>query len=556
VRRLDPEDEEVLTALATLHGASGDVDGQLEALRALAARTEDPALLRPRLLALATLQEERKRDLAGALHTLRRLLDAFPDDREALMRLDVLCVRQERWIELSEILAKEAELAGAGGDIRARLGFLFRLGQLRESHLLDREGALALYEEVLGIDPGHTAARLRVEAQLEAAPTDLEIIGILEKVSRANEDWHRTADLIELRAAAALDPDERKQALDELAELQASRLRRIDLSFITLARAFREDPTDRALWSRLFAAAEASESTEEWLALLEEEHVRLEPEALEPLAGQVGQICERALRDEAAALRWYERARRLGSRDAALALERLHRAAERWEPLAEILDGLAEAEPDPAEKVALLFRFGRLAEDKLESPQRAAMAFERILLIEPDNLPALRALEPIYEARRDHAQLYRNLAAQAQATAEGGARTRLVARLAEVATARGDVETAIEHWRDLLEKNPRHPGATEALDSLLEGQGSWSELADLLQARLASSLDPRELVALGLRLGRLQVEQLDRFDDGAQSYRSVLDRDPRNREALESLARLHRLRQEHEPLVGMHPPRG
>lgn len=548
VRAVAPDDAEALGALAQLHGRAGDVDAQLEALRSLLAREEDAQTRRDLLFDIAVLQEERKRDVAGAVATLRRILELAPLDAEALARLDALCVQQERWIDLADVLASEERAAAERGDTAQRVEFLFRLATLREGCLLDREGALALHRQILELAPDHVGTQSRLEALLGEEPGELEAIATLESAFRATGDAARLAEILEVRVEATFDAEARKAVLLEIAEIHAMRQGRHDLAFRALARAFRDFPGDRAVWAPLWREAAAGESTAEWLELQEEAVTRVED--AEELSLFVATQCEGTIRDEAAAVRWYERAR--GHAEALVALERLHRAAERWEPLADVLGDLAAREADPRERVNLLFRLGRLAEERLSSSERAIEAYRRLLEVDPRHLPALRAIEPLHEAAGDHRALYDVLAAQREATPEGSAWQRLALRLAEVADAGlHDAERAATHYREVLERNARHDGAHRGLESLLERTGQWEELAGLLRARLKSTLDPREAASLNERLGRLQAEHLGDAEAAIASYTAVLDRDPRHRRSLEALRTIHGARGDAESLAAV-----
>ncbi|MFL5299047.1 MAG: hypothetical protein ACJ79R_01730 [Anaeromyxobacteraceae bacterium] len=77
------------------------------------------------------MQEEKGNDLAGAIATLRRLLELEPQRREALARLDRLCVVTEKWVELAGVLAREVAAADSAGDRAAAAAFRQRLGELR-----------------------------------------------------------------------------------------------------------------------------------------------------------------------------------------------------------------------------------------------------------------------------------------------------------------------------------------------------------------------------------------------------------------------------------------
>ncbi|HYQ80207.1 MAG TPA: tetratricopeptide repeat protein, partial [Anaeromyxobacteraceae bacterium] len=167
---LVPDDPEALGGLTEIYRAQNAGDLLAQVLRRRLGMEEEPARRVALLRDLAQVQEERLKDAAGAMSTLRRLLELDGRDLEALARLDRLCVRNEKWVELADVLAREATAADAGGDRGGAAAFRFRLAELKETRLLDREGAVALYEDILASQPDHAEAISRLEVLLQRDP--------------------------------------------------------------------------------------------------------------------------------------------------------------------------------------------------------------------------------------------------------------------------------------------------------------------------------------------------------------------------------------------------
>ena len=72
------------------------------------------------------------------------------------------------------------------------------------------------------------------------------------------------------------------------------------------------------------------------------------------------------------------------------------------------------------DRVQLLYRLGRLCEERLAAPAQAAQAYQQALAVDPRHLPSLQALEPLYEA----AGRKEELARQPGGAARGGERRR------------------------------------------------------------------------------------------------------------------------------------
>src|SRR5690606_19855766 len=151
-----------------------------------------------------------------------------------------------------------------------------------------------------------------------------------------------------------------------------------------------------------------------------------------------------------------------------------------------------------------------IAMDALDNPDRAAGALEKVLEADARHLPSLRSLEILYEQAKANDKLYRVLEAQRELV-QGAEEERLLAKVAVTsAEGQGNLEHSITLYRELLEKNPRNEQAFDALGKLLERAQKAEELRELLQWKLQFTVDPRELVRLNERLGRVLYQQLNR----------------------------------------------
>ncbi len=549
---LAPDDAEALSGLAAAHRTAGNAEALGQVLRRRVAVEEDPAA-RPALLAeLAGVQEQQK-DLPGAIATLRRLLELEPGRREALGRLDRLCVATEKWVELADVLAREVAAAQAAGDAAGALGFRQRLAELKETRLLDKDGALALYEEVLAARPDHPGALERLEGLLAKDPASVRAAAALERAYAATGAWARYAAVLEMRAGERPDPVERKALFLELAEVRERRLQNPELAFVALCRAFREDPADPALRAEVSRLALATEHAEELAAVFEDEFARVPPGADAEVALTLGTLYEERLAAPEAAARWYEEARRrdpAGAPRALAGLDRIYRATAQHAPLADVLEAEA-GQAAPGDRAALLFRLGQLCEEELSDGDRAVRAYEALLELDPRHSAALRALDGLYEADGRLEALAENLAAQRDLVTDAGAHGRLTARLAAVVQQLGRDEEAVALWREALGHDPRHEAALAALEVLLEKLQRWPELGELLRARLAITADRREATRLHEKLGALLATKLGDPALAVTSYQALLDADPRHRGALEALRGLFAAQSDLEGLAGV-----
>ncbi len=548
VLELAPSDPDALETVGKLYGQMGRAPELLEILRRQLAMTEETPRRAALLFQIGSLQDEHLQDALGALATFRRLLELRPDDAAALERMDQLCHKQERWPELADVLNRRIQLLPPESAIELK----FRLGTLREAKLMDKFGAIALYTEILSVQPNHAGTLARMEGMVAKEPTNQSAVEVLLTAYRANGEAGKLAQLLEVRVGVSPDSLERKTLLVELATLRQAQSEP-ELAYLALYRAFKEDPNDPELRKRLELAAEAAKTYDELSSAYEEELPRIAEAAdAAQVCLKLGHILDQKLHEAERAAMFYEKARALDPSvwDRALpALDRLYNQLNKPIPGAEILDALAQLTPEPQEKVGLLFRLGQLCQEMLEDPERAAEAYERILEIDKTHLAAARLLEQIYEASQKNDRLYAILKLQRELT-QGPERERILSRMAQVsADGLSDVSHSIDIYRELLAKNPRNEQAFAALEGMLEKAQRNEELKDLLAGKLAATVDPRELVRLNDRLGRVLYRMLGRPEDAIPYFRAALERDARHRGALENLRDIYEELKKREELV-------
>ena len=552
---LVPDDAGALDRLGRLTRLSGDHAQVVEVLRRQLALTDDETERVRVLRQMGALQEEQLGDLAGALATYRRILEGSPADREALARVDALCFKQERWTELAEVLEREARAAAEDQDTVAQVGFLHRLALMSEGPLHDPDGAMSLHREVLRLVPGRPETVAHLERLLEKQADRPEVARLLEEVYRAEGEWKRLVSMLEVRAAGEPEREERVAVLWEMHQVQAEKLGSPDMAFIVLCRAFNEDPSSQEIRAALERLADVTEQHEELAAVLEDALDQIGvPEVVADMSLTVARIHEEKLRDPDAAITYYEQVLKNDPErlPALQALDRLYRAKERFTDLAGILEREAEAVGDDDERAAVLFRLGQLHAEKLDTPDRAAVVYEQLLEVVPAHLPALRALEQLYEQAGAFDKLAANLETQLGLARDEAVTERLTGRLAEVlGTSLGEHARAIGLWQTILEHNRRSEAALDALEKLYEATEAWQDLAGLLRGRLTSTVDPREITRLNDWLGWVLGAKLGEAEQATKSFKAVLERDPRNVRALEALRDIHTAEGQWEDLIAV-----
>ncbi|HEY0883358.1 MAG TPA: gliding motility protein, partial [Archangium sp.] len=146
-----PTDAEAMQQMGQLFQRQGRLNELLEVLKRQLTIEEDTGRRVALLFQIGTIQEDQLKDPNTAIGTIRRLLELAPDDANALARMEKLCEAQQRWPELADVLNRRIRALPP----EEQPALSFKLAVVRETKLLDKQGALDLYRELLAQNPRH-----------------------------------------------------------------------------------------------------------------------------------------------------------------------------------------------------------------------------------------------------------------------------------------------------------------------------------------------------------------------------------------------------------------
>ncbi|MFU8807356.1 MAG: tetratricopeptide repeat protein, partial [Bradymonadaceae bacterium] len=232
-------DEEALRSLDQLFESTGQVERLAENLRQQVLYG-DPGATTDTLRRLANLEELILERPLEATQAYVEILEAEPDDVEAMEALERLYEAQDRWFDLADIMRRKVQTIF---DPEVQCGTLLKLANIFEEQLHDLEAAIGVYREVLLNEPELSSAldaldRIFVQ---EGRGADLAEIIRAKLMSSSHGDDARAnlelrlaevlatelfaiEDALQLyRAVLAREPGRREaiQALERLAEDQS-----------------------------------------------------------------------------------------------------------------------------------------------------------------------------------------------------------------------------------------------------------------------------------------------------------------------------------------------
>ena len=551
----DPQDREAIESLDRIYRRENRTEDLRRLMIHQLEHLEEPGERMPVLRELAQLEEDVLQDSESAADRYRSMLELDPSDEATLQALDRLALDGERWGELAEILGRRSELASEPAPM------LLRLGELRRERLDDPRGALDSYAEVLGSDPTSAQAIAGIEAIASADESFRAEAGLhLERAYAETERYQDLVRVLRARLAATESAESKRDLLLRIAELSATELGDPDAAYEALESAFLDHPADVELWDRLGAAAEGAGKHRELAVAFDTaiEAGALSEADVASLSARVAEIYDIVIGTPEEAEKHHKRALHYDPlNDRAFhALKELYTNAERWDDLQVLYRNRIAETLDGEQKLELLLQVCFLFEEILDDPQLAIRSYQEVLELRPDHAPTRRALERLYRRTERWRDLVALLRQDLDQEDDEYRRVDLTFEIGELHEKELDEPSAaVDQYELVLQSNPTHLKAQQALERLIAGaeqrqriagileplydaQGGWQDLARILEIQLEAVSDPGGRVALLARLGELYEDHIHDLERAFQAYARAVLADPQDVSPREQLKRL------------------
>ena len=535
VLALGPSTDAELDRLAAIFRAAGDADDGARVLEARARRLGPGSEAAETWRTAAADWASRGRTLEAS----EALAEAFACDPASRATFDALRALHAgagdwgAWARVTELYVPRL------AEATSRAALLEELAEVLETRAAHPAGAWNAWRRAFLEAPSSERALAGLERLAPAHGSPAEMVPILEQAAEA-ATGERRADLL-LRVAVARGVD----GGDAAAGAEAVRRALEAFPGCLAGLASGDDSLPVAARARLLAwgaaAVDGRGEAAEALGLLEAAH------RLAPGDGEIAAALERCYR-EGGNVERLANLLRIQSSVAAPPDVRVRTLLE----LGELLDGKLERPADaeaafrealsigvePGVAAGLHLRLGRMRAQESGDPTQARADYEQVLVHEPGNLTAIRALADIRMRTGDRAGFAELLVAEARNVDDAA---RAAAALVEAArilelTGRAREETA-SYYEEALARCPDHLPAALALSEALEARGDFAGVARLLDGavgRLAEG-EPRELLRHLCRLGQAR-EHVGDASGALAAYREARQIDPSSLPALKGLA--------------------
>jgi len=511
---LVPEQPAALEGLARVCEAQGQPREAAAAWERLVARRRGGERAAA-LAALAALCAGPLGEPKRAVELYRHALTDDPRSEAAADGLSRIARETGQWSLLASLLERRFETAA---EPVQRAEIAIEAGQLQLEKLGSPERARSWWMRALG-----------------QAPEDPRVIDGLAEVARALDDDTELLRCLERRAEISGDQTP-VSVLLEAASLRSDRGEDAAAASL-LERALRRSPDDALVVEALSDTLTRLGRCEDLVDLLERRATLAGSDASARAAvfAELGALHEERLSDPEAAARAYQRAFAAdpGLTGVAAALDRLHRKAEDWESLRQMLERAVAAGPE-AQRVGFACALGDLLAGRLARPTEAARAYQKALEIDPRAAAAHRGLRRLAAERGDSAALLRIAENELAVTSDRTRIAELARELVGGFEARGQHEAALAWVQRWAESAPESPDPLEEWARLHAALGHDAELVACLE-RQALLLQGSERASNRRRLARHHAEQ-GREADSIKCLEAALESDPHDLESLEALA--------------------
>ncbi len=595
-----------VAALEALEALYQTLERQKDLLRVLETRADsaDTGVQRAELYARVAAIKQEHADTEGAIAAYREAFSANPADRNVFTLMEKLCYKHERWSEALELYQTAIALVEDGNARAYRLGDLYaRRGQVQLQYMSDLSGAAQSYVRVLKIDPDNdhalkclesihsqqsdwsglikvyetraelmrdherrletlrraarvAAAKLKSAAEaarifeliLRNDPADREALDALERYYERAQDWSKLVDVLKRRLAASPAGEDATVLLRRIAQICEEGLRDEQRAVEHYLRMLEIAPGSR---EALEALGRIYESTEQWTDFIDvtRRQIRVTNDrgvkAL--LYFKCGSVMEAKFNKEEDAIRYYDAAIKtsFSCLPAVHGLRDLHRRHEDWPRVIQTLELEVKLWQEDKERAGVFAQIGRIYADQLGQPERAMHYYESALAVDPECLPANKALFEQYFGNGDweRAQnLAQALAQKAMREGDPTARSEFYRKRGIVAWMTGDLRAGAESLIISLELKPTNMEALDALGELAKANGdaydfeaTYRELEKIYKKR-----DDAHPYLARVRVGQAFIKEREGDLDAAEErYAEATELCPADFTILSALVELH-----------------
>ncbi|MSP17021.1 MAG: tetratricopeptide repeat protein, partial [Myxococcales bacterium] len=556
VLAVDASNADALAELEKLYEATKQWDRLADVCARLAESAPDVPRRSAMLQKLGALYVEKLNDQERGITAWREVLALEPENRRALDAVKKLWIARRNWSELEAFHAESGKLDELVrllerqveiDAVEARAELWEKIALLYRDRLAKPDRAMRAFEKLLALDHANALA---AEA----------LIPLYEQA----KDWKKLVIALEAQLPQLAEASERQERMLRLAGIHEQQLKDKGAAYRFWLMALGEDAGSSFIHGEVERLAREIGAWQELVDGFRAAAAKLtvEIDAL-PLLVVMAKAQEAELGDLDGALESSRRTLVLDNSnvEALDAMQRILGARQQWGELLDVYARKLELSSDDEMRRQLMGRVAQLHEEALGDDAKAVAAWQAVLDAFGDEVEALGAMARIHERREEWRQLAEVLDRQLGQvlSSEIEQLTTLRLRLGRVRETRlSDREGALSCYRDVLESDPTHTGAREALEGRLadaetelaaanllepvyEKFEAWEKLVAALEIQVRHEEGIERRADLLLRIGDLHARRLGDAVSSFEAYTRCFRADPTRADARAELERLAEL---------------
>ncbi|HEY2409310.1 MAG TPA: tetratricopeptide repeat protein, partial [Polyangiaceae bacterium] len=519
LRELAPSDQVAESGLYDVRRALGKFDELVEMLLGRSEQAENPREKAKSFAEIGKLYTHELKDREQALVAFTQAFCEDPSSSLVVSELEKLCGRNhDAW---GEVLGNAS--ASAQDDATPAETKIAIWNQMAEWYVkfVDRPDlALPCYQNVVAAEPANETA-----------------LDGMTQIYRKAQQWSELGMALTRRADAAISPAQARDLRAEAAEILDLHLNDSASARSLYEQILTDDPGHVKASDALAKLYERTGDYQGFVKIMERRAEGARGDDKLKALCRIGEVYETNLADDGEAEKRYLSVLALDPKqlDALRGLDRLYAKTNRFQDLLQNLKQQIEVAATPRQKVGLLERIAGIHDEEFLNHELAAEALEQILEIDPANENALTSLIRHYRALdrwQGVAGLYdRHL----KLVTEGPRRLALLLQLGKVLAEHvGAPQRATRAYESVLELDPQHAGALEALARLRESSGDADAALSAIEVLAAKATTPEAKAEQYLRAAKLLDSRGDR-DGAIEQYKHALDANPKDATAASAL---------------------
>jgi len=474
----------------------------------------------------------------NAIENWERVLDIDPGNTYALFSIAEIQRAGGQSRERANTLHRIIDVGAATLEDADLVTVYMQLGHIYGNELQQPGDAVEAYRNVLTIDPAF-----------------FEALDSLELIHRDENEWEDAIDVMEQRAQALVDPQEKVRQLISVTELWESEVGNKDGAAGAFGRILDVDPMHEYAFSELQAL---HKDAERWDELIDLYVTRIEAtqdrdERIELLRAAARVYEEQLGNGEQAYhtlyIAWTDD---FGNKNTAVDLERVTAANDKWNELLTSANQVLQEGHEPDTQIAICLCCAKWYGQDLGHPEYAIPYYEQIRALDPGNAKAWWQLGDLYETTQQWDKLAQALAKLVELSSDDEVKANTYVRMGDLADDRFAMrQEAEDYYRRALHLQDKHVGALEALERIYREDGRSNKLLNILERKAEAVEDTDSIVSALLQVAEAYEERFNDPKAAIENYERAAELSPSDLSALRGLERLYAQAGRYQDLIGI-----